>query len=167
MRNKKKTTRQEVQPQEVQPKEPKTIPVHVTAAERPPQEPRTISVKVIEEPREPRTISVRVIKNPQETRTITVPVKVIEEPKAESESEDLWSTAYHEAGHAVVNWRLGIGLRKKGVTIVPDEAGGSLGSCAPRRIIGRDIEWNDSDRNCMRVEKKVQCLLAGEIAQRR
>jgi hypothetical protein len=84
---------------------------------------------------------------------------------AGSESKALWSTAYHEAGHAVVGWRLGIGLRKKGVTIVPDEAMGYLGCCAPRRIIARDIEWNDSGRNRMRVEKKVQCLLAGEIAR--
>jgi hypothetical protein len=85
---------------------------------------------------------------------------------AGSESKPLWSTAYHEAGHAVVGWRLRIGLRKKGVTIMPKK-GEYTGCCFSRAGVGRDIEWDASDRNCMRAEKKVQSLLAGVIAQRR
>jgi hypothetical protein len=79
----------------------------------------------------------------------------------------LWSTAYHEAGHAVAGWRLGIGLRKKGVTIVPDEAAGTAGSCTSRWASNRTIEWDASDKKRIRVENDVQSLLAGMIAQRR
>lgn len=85
---------------------------------------------------------------------------------AGSEAKALWSTAYHEAGHAVVGWRLGIGLRKKGVTIAPKK-GEYLGCCFAKAGVGRDIEWNASDRNSIRAEKNVQSLLAGVIAQRR
>jgi hypothetical protein len=79
-----------------------------------------------------------------------------------------WSTAYHEAGHAVVGWRLGIGLRKMGVTIVPDKAVGTAGSCTSSRwATNKTVEWDDSDKNRIRTEKDIQSLLAGEIAQRR
>src|SRR5450631_721052 len=82
-------------------------------------------------------------------------------------SSQLKSTAYHEAGHAIAACLLNIGLRRKGVTIVPDRAEGILGSSTSRRTIGRDIEWDTSDRNRLRVERRVQTMLAGEITERR
>jgi hypothetical protein len=82
-------------------------------------------------------------------------------------SSQLKSTAYHEAGHAVAAWWLNIGLRRKGVTIVPDRAEGILGSSTSRQTIGRGIEWATSDKNRIRVERRVQMMLAGEVAQRR
>jgi hypothetical protein len=82
-------------------------------------------------------------------------------------SSQLKATAYHEAGHAVAAWRLGIALGRKGVTIVPDEAAGTGGSSAHRGIIDPSIEYDTSDRNRIRAEKTVQSFLAGEVAQRR
>ncbi len=86
---------------------------------------------------------------------------------AEKDTEALWPVAYHEAGHAVVGWHLGRGLRKEGVTIVPDEKAGTGGSCSSKRVVGRDAEYDPSARNRLRAEIDVQALLAGEIAQRR
>jgi hypothetical protein len=77
------------------------------------------------------------------------------------------AVAHHEAGHAVVAWALDVKLRREGVTIVPDDVAGSLGSCASRQPINRSIEWNRSDRNRIRAERKVQICLAGEVTQRR
>jgi hypothetical protein len=77
------------------------------------------------------------------------------------------ATAYHEAGHAVASWRLGIAIGRTGVTIVPDQTAGSLGSSASRQYVNRDIELDCSDRNRIRAERKVQVCLAGEVAQRR
>jgi hypothetical protein len=75
--------------------------------------------------------------------------------------------AYHEAGHAVACWRLGIGLRREGVTIARDETAGSAGSCVHRQVVGRDIEGDASDRNRSKAEKLAQICLAGDIAARR
>jgi hypothetical protein len=75
------------------------------------------------------------------------------------------TVAYHEAGHAVVAWRLRIPLRRAGVTIVPD--GDAAGSCSHRKIVGHDIEWDSSDRIVFRAERLAQICLAGGIAQRR
>ena len=75
--------------------------------------------------------------------------------------------AYHEAGHAVAAWRLGIALRRAGVTIVPDRAKGNLGSVSHVQFVNRNVPWRDSDRDRIRAEKLAQLSLAGEIAQRR
>ena len=75
--------------------------------------------------------------------------------------------AYHEAGHAVAAWQLGIALRRNGVTIVPDGVEGNLGSVSHVQFVNRNFQWRDSDRDRIRVEKLAQLSLAGEIAQRR
>ena len=75
--------------------------------------------------------------------------------------------AYHEAGHAVAAWRLGIALRRAGITIVPDRAEGNLGSVSHVQFINRNFQWRDYDRDRIRAEKLAQLSLAGEIAQRR
>ena len=63
----------------------------------------------------------------------------------------LEATAYHEGGHATASWRLGIPLRREGVTIVPDAVAGTTGSSAHPRTIDHSIEYDTSDRNRIRV----------------
>lgn len=74
-------------------------------------------------------------------------------------------TAYHEAGHAVVSWRLRVPLRRAGVTMVPD--GDAAGSSSHRKIVGQEIEWDGSDRIVRKAERLAQICFAGGIAQRR
>lgn len=83
-----------------------------------------------------------------------------------STSKSLEATAYHEAGHAVAAWRLGVGLRKHALSIVPD--GDSLGRANHSNpLFGVDLEWDQSDRARLRAEKVAQICLAGGAAQRR
>ncbi len=77
----------------------------------------------------------------------------------------LLAVAYHEAGHAVVSWQLGVPLRRTGVTIIPH--GSTAGATHHWQVVGRDVEWDLSDRNRLRTEKLVQICLAGNVAQRR
>ena len=81
------------------------------------------------------------------------------------QSNQRMATAYHEAGHAVASWRLGVSLRRRGVTIIP--AGDALGSASHHQVVGRDIEWDGSDGNRLKVERYVQICLAGRIAQKK
>lgn len=75
------------------------------------------------------------------------------------------ATAYHEAGHAVVAFWLG--LRVHSVTIVPDAVGGTVGVCRHSAGIGRSVDYDRSDRNRLRMERAVMCSLAGIEAQRK
>ena len=81
-------------------------------------------------------------------------------------SKSLEATAYHEAGHAVAAWRLGVGFRKQALSIVPD--GDSLGHAKQSNPLFRvDLEFDKSDRARRRAEKAAQISLAGGAAQRR
>jgi len=79
-----------------------------------------------------------------------------------------WATAYHEAGHAVINvW---LGVRVRSASIVPDELDGTLGHVlrARSRIkfdddYSRDHEWVVRRR----LEPAIQVAYAGTIAERR
>jgi hypothetical protein len=78
----------------------------------------------------------------------------------------LRATAYHEAGHAVVAWLQGHGF--KGVSIVADEAAGSVG----RVIVNRAPRWFRPDvqmdrRHRTLCEMEIRELLAGSEAERR
>ena len=42
-------------------------------------------------------------------------------------SNQLWATAYHEAGHVVAAIRLGVGIGRRGVSIIP--SGDATGTC--------------------------------------
>ena len=79
----------------------------------------------------------------------------------------LKATAYHEAGHAVVALLLGSKVRK--ITIAPEQEArdaGTVGYITRTPLTRNSIEWDLSGPNRWRVEKDVECLLAGEIAQR-
>ncbi|MEW6156160.1 MAG: hypothetical protein AB1813_01940 [Verrucomicrobiota bacterium] len=79
------------------------------------------------------------------------------------------STAYHEAGHAVVGYFLGIPMRS--VSIIPD--GDSSGRVTGyRSVITR--RWQEalsfgrlSPSEFSGLEKQLVALLAGDVAQRR
>jgi hypothetical protein len=73
------------------------------------------------------------------------------------------ATAYHEAGHMVAAWRLGMKIRS--ATIVPDESySGKVEHDNPLR--GNNLEFDNSDRARIRGENAVLICLAGPIAQR-
>jgi hypothetical protein len=74
------------------------------------------------------------------------------------------ATAYHEAGHAAMNWQLGMPI--KNVTIVPDKE--SAGCCVSAKNFLRfkNGELDTSPRAQVNTQKKIMALLAGPIAQR-
>jgi ATP-dependent Zn protease len=67
------------------------------------------------------------------------------------------ATAYHEAGHAVMAFQLGIRLQK--ITIVPDEE--SSGCCHHESL----LKFKGSAR--LKIEKLVMICLAGPLAQQK
>jgi hypothetical protein len=72
------------------------------------------------------------------------------------------ATAFHEAGHAIVAWSLGVGV--KGVSIVPDAD--STGRCHHARLFRKKYpELDDSLRAAVRMQKNVMIALAGLIAK--
>ena len=76
----------------------------------------------------------------------------------------LESTAYHEAGHAVVKHCLHVNVKK--VTIVPKD--GCLGSVSGSRATGKhQLDVDNSNRARLKMERDVMGLLAGRIAQRK
>lgn len=92
-------------------------------------------------------------------KTLTIPVKTVK-PKTIL----LEATAYHEAGHAVVAWRIGMKFRR--VTIEPD--GGSLGHMLHAKHpkwFNPEVEF--SDRIRLRCESHIIVSYAGQLAQAR
>ena len=75
------------------------------------------------------------------------------------------AVAYHEAGHCVAAYRLRIPFTgRKALTIIPtDEYSGRL----VHHNILKNLEWDNYDRNRLKMERNVQALLAGIEAQRR
>lgn len=86
-----------------------------------------------------------------------------------TEKLSLKATAYHEAGHAVMAWRLGVGLRR--TSIVPNKADNSAGHVLNRRLSRgtlEEIEFADPfSSSRLRAEKQVMVSMAGVLAQRR
>jgi hypothetical protein len=82
-------------------------------------------------------------------------------------AQKLRSTAYHEAGHAVAAFHLGIGIGRKGVSVIPDRSENRDGSAhILKGFAGRpDIEITDRMR--LGAEKHAIATFAGEAAQRR
>ena len=78
-------------------------------------------------------------------------------------TKKLWSTAYHEAGHAAIALRLGVNVKK--VTIEPD--GESLGSVTHDKLLDLSAGLDTSTRTRLRMEKLVMVGFAGECAARK
>lgn len=74
-------------------------------------------------------------------------------------SVELKSVAYHEAGHAAVAIRLGIGIGRKGVTIIPDKH--TLGWAQIRKGFSGNPDYETSGRMRLKIENRVLVLLAG------
>jgi ATP-dependent Zn protease len=72
--------------------------------------------------------------------------------------------AYHEAGHAVTALTLGIRLRRKGATIIPDE--GAYGMVWTQLSFRGRPDEEVTDRMHVRLEREIVVFLAGEHAQR-
>lgn len=79
-------------------------------------------------------------------------------------THQLWATAYHEAGHAVIALYLGIGLGRHGVSIRPDED--THGHVGLRRGFRGNPETQNSDRVRLGLERRAMVSLAGHEAQR-
>jgi ATP-dependent Zn protease len=81
-----------------------------------------------------------------------------------TKTASLRATAYHEAGHAVMAWILGVKIRS--ATIAPEREAGIAGSVSHEKVlIGKFPEAIDSDRQRIRAEKLIMVSLAGPIAQ--
>lgn len=74
-------------------------------------------------------------------------------------------TAYHEAGHAVVAYKLGIRLARKGVTIVSEE--GSRGAVWHTGALGGRPDSQITDKMICNAERLVMVSLAGIESQQR
>jgi hypothetical protein len=81
------------------------------------------------------------------------------------ERKSLEATAYHEAGHAIARWWLG--LRFKEASIIPNSAEGTLG-----HVLGSGLpKWfnpatqDHQPRMRLQAEKQIVTLFAGQIAE--
>ena len=75
----------------------------------------------------------------------------------------LRSTAYHEAGHAVMAWHEGLSINE--ISIVPDhKSSGRIIHANPLR--GIHLDMDNSNRARIRAESAIRVALAGPIAQR-
>lgn len=73
------------------------------------------------------------------------------------------ATAYHEAGHMVAAWRLGMKIRR--ATIIPaEDYAGKVHHESPLK--GINLEIDGSDRAEMKADKAVLICLAGPVTQR-
>lgn len=79
--------------------------------------------------------------------------------------EAVIATAHHEAGHAVVAWRVGLGF--KYVTVKPDANRGSLGHIASRFPGWFKPEIEASDRIRLHAERHIVMGLAGQLAEKK
>lgn len=73
------------------------------------------------------------------------------------------ATAYHEASHAVTALWLGVGLRKKGISIERDED--SFGRCYIRNPFRGDPD-EASGTQRLKAETRAIVLLSGHEGQR-
>jgi hypothetical protein len=74
------------------------------------------------------------------------------------------ATAYHEAGHAVMAFHLGVASTRKEISIVRDD--NSAGRFHHRKLLrGRSPEQDDSSAGRIRMEKEILISLAGPVAQ--
>jgi ATP-dependent Zn protease len=76
-------------------------------------------------------------------------------------------TAYHEAGHAVAAFFLGLWIGRRGVTIVPNKAKNTLGSAHVSKQLRENPDIDVSPRTFVRIEADAVVCLAGDLAQKK
>ena len=82
-----------------------------------------------------------------------------------SKSNQLWATAYHEAGHAIATIHLRVGIGRLGVSIAP--SGDATGTCHTLKAFSGSPELETTGRMRLGAEKEAIILLAGPAAQRK
>ena len=76
-----------------------------------------------------------------------------------------FATAYHEAGHVVIGYELGLPLGKHGVSIISN--GDSAGRAHVPFTFRNSPEFDKSDRMRLHVERQAMVYFAGAEAQRK
>jgi Peptidase family M41 len=84
-----------------------------------------------------------------------------------SQLRERQGTAYHEAGHAVVALWLPLVPKMQRVTVVPNDAEGTLGCVRHWHMPSFNPELDATPRTRQRCAEMIIALLAGEIAERR
>ncbi len=85
--------------------------------------------------------------------------------KSKQPSKAMISTAYHEAGHAVMGFMLGIRIRN--VSIVPDESTfGRVEHSSPLKSINLEVV-DKADYSRFRMEKNAIMAFAGALAEKK
>lgn len=79
--------------------------------------------------------------------------------------QQLWATAYHEAGHVVAAIAYRKGIRRQGATIVPDAKGAARSVYMLKHIPGNPEVDLLTGRMRLRIEEDVIVSLAGRAAQ--
>ena len=78
-------------------------------------------------------------------------------------TKKLQATAYHEVGHAVMNWILH--RRMTGTTIIPSDDGSTLGCVVKGSMPSFNPELNNDARTRRYAEREILSLFAGEAAE--
>lgn len=86
------------------------------------------------------------------------------ERKRARASQQIAATAFHEAGHAVIAWSLG--LRVHRVTVIPSKDYLGLAVCQ-NALAGIKLDIDNSDRAMIKAEKRILVALAGAAAQKK
>jgi ATP-dependent Zn protease len=78
-----------------------------------------------------------------------------------------WDTAYHEAGHAVAAFFLGMSIGRNGVTIVPDKIKQTLGTGHILSQLRERPDVSVSPRTYVQIENRAVMDMAGDVAEKK
>jgi ATP-dependent Zn protease len=78
-----------------------------------------------------------------------------------------WDTAYHEAGHAVAAFFLGMSIGRNGVTIVPDKIKQTLGTGHILSQLRERPDVSVSPRTHVQIENRAVMDMAGDVAEKK
>jgi ATP-dependent Zn protease len=78
-----------------------------------------------------------------------------------------WDTAYHEAGHAVAAFFLGLRIGRKRVTVIPDKVKQTLGATHVLSQLRERPDVSVSTRTHVQIENRAVVCMAGDIAEKK
>ena len=78
-----------------------------------------------------------------------------------------WDTAYHEAGHAVAAFLLGLRIGRNGVTVVPDKIEQTLGTAHVLARLQERPDVSVSPRTHVQIENHAVMCMAGDVAEKK